>query len=410
MKQINILFLVACMGCCFGCQSKHAEEADIDRTSWRVEWVKLDSTIRSSVTNSQIPGAVLLILQNGEPQVFEAYGSADPLDNRPMQKDDLFRICSQTKAITSTAAMILWQDGMLGLDDPVTKYLPEFESINVLDSIRPDLSIFSHPAEQTLTIRHLLTHTSGIPYGEIGDPRFEQLYDAFDVVDLFPRDERSNRENARRLAVTGLAHEPGTRWTYGLGLDVLVAVVEVASGTPFAEFVEERIFQPLEMHDTFFAVPSEKQNRLVNVVERVEEAGTWKVHEHPRYAIDYPLHEEWPLTSGGAGLVSTAEDYGRFLQMYIDRGIGPHGRLLSESTVDSIMADHASGLVDGNWHQGLAFGVRDGNTESGAFFWSGYFNTAYFADPSTGIVAVLMKQTYGLKTDATAQAFNAMIW
>lgn len=408
MKQIHIFLLVA--GLTLGCQSRQGHQAEIDRTGWNEEWVKLDSTIRAGVTLSQIPGAVLMIAQNGQPIVFEAYGAADPLANRPMKKDNLFRICSQSKAITATAAMILWQEEKLDLDDPVAKYLPEFGSLQILDSVRPDLSVLSHTAEQPLTIRHLLTHTSGIPYGEIGDPRFEQLYDAFDVVDLFPRDDRSTRENARRLAGTGLVHEPGTRWTYGLGLDVLVPVIEVASGMPFPEFIEERIFQPLEMHDTFFRVPFEKQDRLVNVVEPGDEPGTWKEHEHPRYTIDYPLHEEWPLSSGGAGLVSTAEDYARFLQMYLDRGIGPHGRLLSESIVDSIMADHAPGMVQGNWHQGLAFGVRDVDTASGAFFWSGYFNTSYFADPSTGTVAVLMKQTYGLKTDATAQAFNAMLW
>jgi len=164
------------------------------------------------------------------------------------------------------------------------------------------------------------------------------------------------------------------------------------------------------MNDTHFVLPMEKAKRLANVVEPAEDGGQWKRHEHPRYSIDYPLHPEWPLCSGGAGLTSSAKDYARFLQCYLDRGATPEGRLLQAYTVDSVLADQAPGLLDGGWHQGLAFGVRNGGSSAGSFFWSGYFNTSFFAQPSTKTSVVLMKQTYGLKVDSTATAFASLLW
>ena len=377
---------------------------------WDEAWKVLDGAIEWAVEEGQIPGAVLLIRRNGEVAVHEAYGAADPMTGRPMERDALFRICSQSKAITSTAAMVLWERGLLNLDAPVAQYLPEFEGIGVIDSLMSDTTFTVIPAEQVMTVRHLMTHTSGISYGEIGDPRFEALYDKHDIVDLFPRDERSTRENAQKIASTCLIHSPGSQWNYSLGLDVLVAVVEAASGRAYAEFVEEEVLAPLGMFDTHFALPEADANRLVMVSEPVPVVGGFKRHEHPRYTIDYPRHPEWPLCSGGAGLTSTAEDYARFLQCYLDRGRTGEGRLLEESTVDTVMADHAPGLLDGGWNQGLAFGVRNGGEAEGAFFWGGYFNTQYFAHPASQTAVVLMKQTYGVNTDSTSKAFDAMLW
>jgi|GEM_PF-112963 len=377
---------------------------------WDEAWKVLDGAIEWAVEEGQIPGAVLLIRRNGEVAVHEAYGAADPMTGRPMERDALFRICSQSKAITSTAAMVLWERGLLNLDAPVAQYLPEFEGIGVIDSLMSDTTFTVIPAEQVMTVRHLMTHTSGISYGEIGDPRFEALYDKHDIVDLFPRDERSTRENAQKIASTCLIHSPGSQWNYSLGLDVLVAVVEAASGRAYAEFVEEEVLAPLGMFDTHFALPEADANRLVMVSEPVPVVGGFKRHEHPRYTIDYPRHPEWPLCSGGAGLTSTAEDYARFLQCYLDRGRTGEGRLLEESTVDTVMADHAPGLLDGGWNQGLAFGVRNGGEAEGAFFWGGYFNTQYFAHPASQTAVVLMKQTYGVNADSTSKAIDAMLW
>lgn len=379
------------------------------RTEWEQGWRTLDGAIQWAVETGQVPGAVLLITREGEVALHEVYGMADPLHQVPMREDALFRICSQTKAITATAAMVLWEQGRLNLDDPVAMYLPEFEGIGILDSLRSDTSFSSVPCRTEMTVRHLMTHTCGLSYGEIGDARFEALYEAHDVMDLFPTDGRSTRDNVRNLASTALIHEPGAQWNYSLGLDVLVAVIEAASDQPYAAFVEEAVLSPLGMEDTHFTLPAEKAERLVQVVEP-NGTGGWKRHEHPRYSIDYPLHPEWPLCSGGAGLTASAEDYARFLQCYLDGGKTADSRLLKAATVDSVMADQAKGLLDGGWHQGLAFGVREGGQADGSFFWSGYFNTAYFADPKTNTVVVLMKQTYGIEQDSTSMAFNALLW
>lgn len=372
------------------------------------EWRALDSTVAAAVSAHHIPGAVLLIARDGRIRLHRAYGTSDPKNGTTMEKDALFRICSQTKAITATAAMILWERGLLDLDAPVGRYLPAFEGIGILDSLRPDTTFTTHPSAAPLTIRHLMTHTAGIPYGEIGDPRFEQIYAQRDIVDLFPRDGRTTRENADLLGATCLAHEPGTQWTYGLGLDILVAVIEVASGEAYASFLQRELLDPLGMEDTHFVVPEAKADRLVAVSEPDSSAVGWKPHAHQAYSTDYPLHADWPLCGGGAGLTSTALDYARFLQLYLDRGNSPAGRILQEATVDSIMADQAPGLVQG-WQQGLAFGVRGAPESPGAFFWGGYFNTTGFGDPTNGTSVVLMKQTYGARTDQTGSAVNALM-
>ena len=373
-------------------------------------WQKLDGAIQAAVDADQIPGAVLLTAEKGEVVLHRAYGHADPLSEQPMMPNTLFRICSQSKAITATAAMICWEKGLLGLDDAVAQYIPAFAEIGVLDSLAADTSFSSIPTENVMTIRHLMTHTSGIPYGEIGDPRFEKLYAKYDVTDLFPRDERSTLENAERIGQLALAHEPGSKWTYSLGLDILVAVIEVATGQSYAQFVEAEIFEPLGMKDTHFVVPEEDRARLANVMERDGDGSGWQTHVHPLYSIDYPEHEEWPLCSGGAGLTSTASDYAKFLQMYLDRGVGEDGQILQDATIDSIMADQAPGLLSGPWSQGLAFGVKSSEPGEGRFFWSGYFNTQYYADPVKQEVVVLMKQTYGLQIDTTSTAFNDLLW
>jgi len=371
-------------------------------------WMSMERDIQSTVEADGIPGAVLLLARNGEVIGHKAYGTSNPLSGEPMDKEALFRICSQTKAITSMAAMILWERGALGLDDPVSKYLPEFAHVGVLDTLLGDtIGVYSTP-RTTLTIRHLMTHTCGIPYGDIGDDRFDRLYAKHKVVDLFPIDGRSTRDNVKLLARTGLVHHPGEQWTYGLGLDVLAAVVEVASGKPYAEFLRIELLDPLGMDHTHFVVPEEQRTGLANVFDK-DSTGAWQLHEHPRYTTDYPTHEEWPLCSGGAGLTSTAMDYARFLQMVVDRGAIPGGRLLEESTIDTVLADHAPAHQDGDWHQGLAFAVQKKPEGQGRFFWGGYFNTHGFGDPATGEVLLLMKQTYGVNNDNSSAAFRSML-
>ena len=182
-------------------------------------WGPLSNSIEATVDSNAIPGAVLLVARDGKVIGHKAYGVSDPLTGKQMDKDALFRICSQSKAIVSMSAMILWERGAIELDDPVSKYLPEFAKIAVLDTLLADTTAQYSQPHSPLTIRHLMTHTSGIPYGEIGDERFEKLYAKYGVADLFPIDERSTRDNVSLLAQTGLAHQPGEQWTDWTGLD-----------------------------------------------------------------------------------------------------------------------------------------------------------------------------------------------
>ena len=381
------------------------------RGRWEADWERLDGAIQWSVEAGEIPGAVLLITRDGQVAVNEAYGMSDPMSGRPMRKDDLFRICSQSKALTATAALVLWERGQLGLDDPVAQYLPEFAAMGVLDSLHSDGTFTSQPTAAQMTVRHLMTHTCGIPYGEIGDPRFAALYEKYDVLDLFPVDGRSTRDNARNIASTCLIHQPGNQWNYSLGLDVLVAVIEEASGQPYVGFLQEAVLGPLGMNDTYFVVPEAARDRLVAVSEPGDQQGEWVAHKHHRYTTDYPLRPEWPLCNGGVGMTSTASDYAQFLQCYLDRGMAGGTRLLEEATIDSAMSDQAPGLLEGaGWHQGLVCGVRTGGDAAGSFFWSGYFNTIHYADPETNTAVVLLKQTYDVRQDSSASAFAAMLW
>lgn len=379
------------------------------------KWHKADSIMRAAIDKEVVPGAVMLIAQNGTIQHYAAYGVADVRDGAAMEKDAVFRICSQSKALTATAAMILWERGLLGLDDAVEDYIPEFAQIAILDSLMADTTFTTIPRSNTLTVRHLLTHTSGIPYGEIGGPQFDMIYRQRGIVDLFTMDSITAESNAQKIAATALAHEPGERWMYGLGLDILVRVIEVAAAQDYDDFLYENLLEPLGMSDTHFYLPESIAGRLVPVFE--PDSTGWKIHEHALYDIDYPIAGSRSFFSGGAGLSSTAMDYAIFLQMYLNRGVYGDTRILQESTVDTIMANHAGDLLSsGDWHQGLAFGVstalgeQNGGSPAGTFFWGGYFNTTYGADPQSGTIGILMKQTYGVANDPTTSQFNDAVF
>lgn len=377
------------------------------------EFSQLDSMLTEAIEKGEIPGAAVCILRRGELIHHRSFGWSNPTTEVPLKNDAIFRICSQTKAVTSTAAMILWEKGLIGLDDPVSKYLPAIDSLGVLAQFNEvDTSFTTVPVNSVMTIRHLLTHQSGLSYGEIGSPEMKLIYERYGVVDLFTTDSVTAHENYQRISRTALVHHPGEKWNYSLGLDVLVSVIEVASGEPFDVFLRREILDPLEMHHTHFYLPDSLEERLVPVFDRVE-LGKWELHTHPLYTTDYPIKGEKAFFGGGAGLSSTPLDYANFLQMYLNRGMFKGVRLLQESTVDSIMANHELNPREADWYQGLAFGVQGPESEgvfpSGTFFWGGYFNTSYAADPQSQTIGIIMKQTYGVN-ESTTQKFNEAVF
>lgn len=378
---------------------------------------RIDAMLQQAITAGDLPGAVALIARNGKIVFHKAYGHADTQGKKIMEKDAIFRIASQTKAITSTAVMMLWEEGKFQLDDPISKFIPEFAEAQVLETFNEaDSSYTARPADKAISIRHLLTHTSGIGYGVIdGDERFKKIYHKAGITDLFTTEDIPISESVKKLAKLPLHHDPGAKFTYSEGLDVLGYLIEIVSGMPFDQFLRTRIFNPLGMDDTWFYLPQDKHSRLVKVQQK--EDGKWKPYPVTFYDPDYPIKGAKRFFSGGAGLSSTAADYAKFLQMYLNGGNFNGQRLLSITTINSMMGNQVGDLWSGDKHYGLAFGVvtgagedKGGQGSEGTFDWGGYFNTQYFADPATGIIGVLMKQTQGPVNDQTGWKFRQMVF
>jgi CubicO group peptidase (beta-lactamase class C family) len=378
---------------------------------------RIDTMIETAIAEKRIPGAVALVARNGKIVHHRAYGLADNGTGRALQKDDIFRIASQTKAITATAVMMLWEQGRFQLDDPISKWIPGFKDAGVLKTFNEaDGTWTTEPANKPITIRHLLTHTSGLGYGVIdGDARIKQIYAKAGVTDLFTTEQVTIGESVKKLAKLPLHHHPGERYTYGEGLDVLGYFIELVSGKPFDVFLRDHLFAPLGMNDTGFYLPAEKASRLVPVQK--PEGGRWVRFPVTFYDPDYPIKGAKSFFSGGAGLCSTAKDYATFLQMYLNGGELNGVRILSRTTIETIMREQVARELwgGGNKHYGLAFGVvtergvaRGGEGSAGTFDWGGYFNTQYFADPQENLVGVLMKQTQG-GNDDTAWKFRLLV-
>ncbi|WP_051205264.1 serine hydrolase domain-containing protein [Salinimicrobium xinjiangense] len=377
---------------------------------------KIDEMLKEAIAQKEIPGAVALIAKDGQIVYHKSFGTANA-QGRELKKDDIFRIASQTKAITSTAVMMLWEEGRFRLDDPISKYIPEFKDPQLIATFNEKDSTYTKKTVgKEITIRQLLTHTSGLGYGRIdSDDRIRKIYIKAGIVDLFTTENVSIEENVKKLAGLPLYAVPGEEWHYSEGLDVLGYFVEVISGQPFDGFLQERIFEPLGMEDTQFYLSDEKQDRLVAVQHK--ENGEWQNFPVTFYDPDYPVKGAKKFFSGGAGLTSTAEDYARFLQMYLNGGELNGKMILSRTTVDLILKNHAKELIgDPSKDHGLAFsvlteeGVRTGGLGSeDTFDWGGYFNTQYFADPKEDVIGILLKQTQGNTGDETGWKFRQMV-
>jgi CubicO group peptidase (beta-lactamase class C family) len=376
---------------------------------------RMDGMFLEALNKGEIPGVVALVARHGKIVYHKAFGLADD-NGRKMQPDDIFRIASQSKAITSTAVMMLWEEGKFQLDDPISKYIPEFKNPGVLNTFSyADTSFTTIPARE-ITIRHLLTHTSGIGYGVIdNDERFRLIYHKAGITDLFTTENVNIGENIKKLAKLPLHHQPGEKFTYSEGLDVLGYFIEVISGQPFDVFLRDRLFKPLGMNDTWFYLPSDKATRLVKVQK--QENGHWVHYPVTFYDPDYPVKGARTFFSGGAGLSSSAKDYATFLQMYLNGGQLNGIRILSRTTIQSMMSNQVGDLWESpGRYYGLAFGVltekgqdKGGQGSKGLFDWGGYYNTQYFADPVEGTIGILMKQTQGTVSDNTAWKFRLLI-
>lgn len=379
---------------------------------------RIDKVCEQAIANGNIPGAVVLVARKGKIVHHKAFGTADEAGKEPLRTDHIFRIASQTKAITATAVMMLWEEGHFRLDDPISRWIPAFKNPKVLKNFRyGDTTYTAVPAEREITIRHLLTHTSGIGYGFIDpDERFQMLFQKEGVREVSSITPLTTAENINRIAQLPLHFNPGEKYLYSMGLDVLGYFIEIVSGMSFDEFLQTRLFKPLGMNDTYFYLPPEKADRLVAL--QAPAGNSWKESTmQGTFDPNYPLRGSKTICSGGAGLSSTAKDYAIFLQMYLNGGELNGTRFLSRTTIQSIMANHIGDLWgNGGSHYGLAFSVvtekgqgKGGEGSIGTFSWGGAFNTQYFADPKEEIIGVILKQTRNAWGDKTGWQFKQLV-
>jgi len=406
-----LLVLSSCTDKC-GCTKSSgltvADPASVGMSAERLS--RIDTVLQEAVDENRLPGMVALVARHGKIVYHKSFGMADNESGKTMERDAIFRIASQSKAITATAVMMLWEEGRFSLDDPIYKYIPEFENPVLLESFNEkDSSYTTIPAKGQITIRQLMSHTSGIGYGAIdGDPRFSAIFSKAGIIDAFTTDSVKLEDNIKKLAKLPLHFNPGEGFYYSEGLDVMGYFIEIISGMPFDRFLRERLLDPMGMDDTWFYLPDELAPRLVSVQYREEE--NWKRFPYDFYDQDYPVKGAKMYFAGGAGLSSTVTDYAKLLQMYLNKGEYKGTRFLSPTTIETIMTDQTKDFWQKNGDEGygLVFailresGIATGGKGSvGTFRWGGYFNTQYMGDPEEDLIVLLFKQTQGPVQDDT---------
>ena len=376
---------------------------------------RIDKMIEPYVRDQTLPGAVAYIVRNGKVVYYKAWGSSNLGTNTPLKKDDIFRIASMTKAITSLAVMMLYEDGKFLLDDPISRYIPEFKNPTVVKTFNSKDSTFvTEPAKSEITIRQLLTHSSGIDYPYIGSDTHKAIYAKHKISPGLGNLEESLGDEIKALAKLPLAHHPGEKWTYGLNTDVLGYLVEVVSGMPFDKYLQEKVFDKLGMKDTHFSLPKEKHSRLVILHEGMENGKVKPIAgkafglnpDFPKYPTRYP--------SGGGGLSSTVEDYAKFLQLFLNNGEYNGVRILSRKTVELILTDQLHAPIENEI--GLGFGLETGKNDYqspssiGTFSWGGAFNTHYWADPKEKIIGLLFTNVFNTQHWDVGTKFKALTY
>jgi methyl acetate hydrolase len=351
----------------------------------------IDRVLADAVRGGEVPGVVAMVTDRHRVIYQGAFGVADVSTRRPLTMDAIFRIASMTKPVTTVAAMQLLEQGRVSLNDPADKYLPELAHLSVFDSFDSRSGAYSvRPATKTVTIRHLLTHTSGLGYN----------FTSTTVRDFKPR-------NGEQYSAGPLLFEPSERWVYGTGVDWAGRLVESLSGSTLEQYFRDHIFMPLEMPDTFYNVPDSKQPRLVSVHRRRPEGEFEPDPNQPSVAVSRFV--------GGGGLSSTAADYVHFLQMLLNAGTWNGKRILSAASVAQMSANQIGSVTvpalktamperssdfsfvnDGRDKWGLGFLITTdqvpGKRSPGSLSWGGINNTYFWVDPSRGIAGVIMMQ------------------
>ncbi len=379
---------------------------------------KIDGMVNEYVNKHWLNGAVTIVVKDNQLVQYKGYGYADAETKKPMQNDAIFRIASQTKAVTAVGIMILYEQGKLLLDEPVADFIPEFKNLAVLDKYNAaDTSYTTVAAKREITFRDLLTHTSGLDYPGIGSENMKAIYAKAGIAAGFNIGVNGTLLNKmKHLAKLPLVHQPGEKWTYGLNFDLLGCLIEVISGTSLDKFFSENIFVPLGMNDTYFNVPASKAARLTSVYteDSLHHIIKW---EKGYFGADpdYPLVDK-NYFSGGADLSSTAFDYAVFLQMLLNGGTYNGHQIISPHTAEAMTSNHLNFLFDGTNDFGLSFlvtsekGAEKGTRNKGTFSWGGFFGTTYWADPEEHLICLIMTQQTPNSHYQVMDKFEAMVY
>ena len=404
MNARRLLVIVAlCSGMATAAMAQSLAPAtpeSVGLSSERVQ--RLKAVMQDYVDKGRIAGTVTLVARGGKLAHFESLGWMDVEGKVPMRTDTIFRIASMSKAVTSIAIVMLMEEGKLLLTDPVSKYIPAFTNTTVAvpaPAGTPGAGRYGVvPAKREITIRDLLTHTSGVSYGGAGSPGAE-AFKAAGIQGWYFADRNEPVASViDRLATLPFDAQPGERYIYGFNTDILGVVVEKTSGMPLDRFFKTRIFDPLKMVDSSFFLPPEKKSRLATVYAATADGGVVRAPEGSAGQGDY-VDGPRACFSGGAGLLSTAMDYARMLQMLLNGGELDGVRLLSPLSVELMTANHVGSLyVDGTVGFGLGFEVvehvgRAGRLASpGTFGWGSAYFSRYYVDPRERLVAVFFSQ------------------
>jgi CubicO group peptidase (beta-lactamase class C family) len=360
---------------------------------------RIDTLLENYLKKGWLNGVVTLIQKDGQLIQNKGYGYADLERKKRMEPNTLFRIMSQTKAITSVAIMMLYEEGRFQLEEPISDFLPEYKNMKVLDIYNPkDTTFTTRPAQRQITFLDLLTHTSGLSYPEIGDEKLKAIYKKANIPSGLGYFNADLGTKMKELAKLPLLHQPGAHFTYGLNSDLLGFLIEKMSGQTLESFFNTRIFKPLGMKDTYFNVPKIKAGRLATAYTEND------AHQVIKWAKTFRnINPDYPLISkhyfsGGAGLTSSARDYAIILQMLLNKGKYHGVQYLSRHTVEMMTVNQIDTPASKEITFGLGFEITTENKakrqslSKGSYNWGGYFGTYYWVDPKEHLVCLFMIQ------------------
>jgi CubicO group peptidase (beta-lactamase class C family) len=368
-------------------------------------FLRIDHIIQEYVNNEWINGAEVMVYHKNNMIYHKAIGYRDLVEKIPLEKNAIYRMASQTKLLTTVGIMMLLEQGKFLLDDPISKFLPEFKNPVVIDSYQAkDTTFTTFPSKREINFRDLLTHTSGIGYPQIGTPQMTAIYHKLGILGgLGIVDEVSIEDQMNRLAKSPLFHHPGERFTYGLNTDLLGYLIERISGQNLSDFFQKEFFTPLQMEDTYFFLPQEKWSRLVPLYiekndQTVEKSGTF-FNIGGQTLADYPK-TKGKYYSGGAGLSSTAKDFTTFLRMLMNGGEYHGVKFLSESSLRLMTSNQLGDIEFTMDDKGNKFGFglilisdQSGNFNlmtPGSYEGGGAFSTWYWMDPKKEVIGQIM--------------------